>query len=113
MRGVDHEDHLHELEVVDGELVRPADARVPLEPDARERALLRTATPAMQTAAAAATGFVAGAATLALLRRYGSARLERGLGVDRLPSGRGRTYIVHIRPLRTPPPPIGPGPHVE
>jgi hypothetical protein len=56
---------------------------------------------------------MAGAATLALLRRYGNARLERALGPGQLPSGPGRTYIVHVRPLRTPPPPIGPGPSVE
>jgi hypothetical protein len=64
---------------------------------------------------AAATGFVAGAATLALARRYGSRRLERALaaagpeepllssGAQR---GAGRTYLVHVRPLPT----LGPGP---
>jgi hypothetical protein len=59
---------------------------------------------AMQTAVAAATGFVAGAATLALLRRYGMARLERGAAehAGELPASLrgGRTYIVHVRPLR-------------
>jgi hypothetical protein len=106
------QDQDYEVEVLDGELVGPTHVFVPIEPDARERALLRNTTPAMQTAAAAATGFVAGAATLALLRRYGNARLERGLAAGRLPAGPGRTYIVHVRPLRTPPP-IGPGPSVE
>jgi hypothetical protein len=109
---MEHEDQPEDVEVLDGELVGPTHDYAPLEPEARDRALLRTATPAMQTAAAAATGFVAGAATLALLRRYGNARLERGLGPGRLPAGPGRTYIVHVRPLRTPPP-IGPGPPPE
>jgi hypothetical protein len=53
----------------------------------------------LTTAAIAATGFVAGAATLALLRRYGQARLERA-AVDELPpSRRVRTYVVHVRTL--------------
>jgi hypothetical protein len=37
-----------------------------------------SALPAVQTAAAAATGFVAGAATLALLRRRSARRVSRG-----------------------------------
>jgi hypothetical protein len=51
----------------------------------------------------AATGFVAGAATMALLRRYGQARLERaGAAVPALepPHVRqARTYVVHVRQL--------------
>jgi hypothetical protein len=120
MPAVENEDHRaqaqdqhDEEEVLDGELVGPSYDYVPIKPAARERALLRGTTPAMQTAAAAATGFVAGAATLALLRRYGNARLERGLAPGQLPARRGgQTYIVHVRPLPTPPP-IGPGPNVE
>ena len=62
--------------------------------------------PALQTAAAAATGFIAGAATLALLHRRSSRRVPaagtrqfRPLGPP--PGGTHRTYLVHVisRPL--------------
>ncbi len=67
----------------------------------------------VQTAVAAATGFIAGAATLALLRRYGLARAtarELELGGPREQSRRsaeqgpvrGGTYLVSIRPLQPP-----------
>jgi hypothetical protein len=110
-----------EEEIVDGEVVEHAG--VPLPSAAEPRALPledRPAqgldwarTPAVQSAFAAATGFVAGAATLALMRRYGVAKLERALTATPdepllapgAALGPGRTYIVHVRPLRT----IGPG----
>jgi hypothetical protein len=60
---------------------------------------------AVRAAAAAATGFVAGAATLALARRYGSRRLEQRLrptGGVSWPSTGTRTYIVRVRVLRPP-----------
>lgn len=95
------EDELYEVEVLDGELVpHPAGQ---LEPVNAERLPLRMAQPAMQTAVVAATGFVAGAATMALLRRYGAARSERSTAVatpaepQRL--GQARTYVVHVRQL--------------
>lgn len=66
--------------------------------------------PTVQAAAAAATGFVAGAATLALMQRYSLRRVARhmpGVGaaidpsVGRLrgpvPAGPAQTYIVYVR----------------
>ena len=66
---------MYEIEVLDGELVAHPHAQ--LEAVGAEQLPLRAAQPAVQTAMAVATGFVAGAATMALLRRYGQARLER------------------------------------
>ena len=57
---------------------------------------------AVQAAAAAATGFVAGAATLALARRYGSRRVQRRQGGGILPARGTRTYIVRVHVLRPP-----------
>jgi hypothetical protein len=96
------DDELYEIEVLDGEVVEHSQAlTVPLN---GERVPIWASPPVMQTAVAAATGFVCGAATLALLRRYGMARLERNAAAHAagpLPSSRGgRTYIVHVRPLR-------------
>ena len=69
-----------------------------------------SASPTVHAAAAAATGFVAGAATLALMRRYGLRRVARqvqsaGGALDtnrrhvRWPMVRdpGETYLVHVR----------------
>lgn len=98
-RGVDRE--LYEIEVLDGELV---EERPVLAPPAQEpRAVSRVTSPGVQTAVAATAGFVAGAATLALLHHYGLARLERAAAAAREqvqpPAGRARTFIVHVRPL--------------
>ena len=63
---------------------------------------MRATQPAVQTAVAAATGFVAGAATMALLRRYGQARLERAAPAPALEPqrpGQARTFVVHVRQL--------------
>jgi hypothetical protein len=96
------DEELYEIEVLDGEVVKHSQELS--EPLSGERAPIWLSPPAMQTAVAAATGFVCGAAALALLRRYGMARLERGAAAhagEVLPSSRGgRTYIVHVRPLR-------------
>ena len=79
------------------------------------RSLARSAAlPAVQTAAAAATGFVVGAATLALLRRRDSRHLSRELRDlrGRLDSPRrvaepplepGQSYLVHVRVFSRPP----------
>jgi hypothetical protein len=55
--------------------------------------------PAVQAAAAAITGFVAGAATLALVRRRNARRLARVERPAPVGYGRARTYLVHIRVL--------------
>ena len=95
------DEELYETEVLEGELVEYSHA-APAALNA-EQVPISISPLAVQTAVAAATGFVAGAATLALLRRYGIARLERGAAAHgvALPPARGaRTYIVHVRPLR-------------
>jgi hypothetical protein len=71
--------------------------------------------PAVQAAAVAATGFVAGAATIALLRRHGMRKLAarealdlRGMRdayrqpFDRLEPGSTRTYLVNVRVVSRP-----------
>lgn len=92
-------DQVDEIEVLDGELVH-----VVAEPPqtASERLPALASQQAMQTAVAAATGFVAGAATVALLRRYGLSRLERVAEQPALAPPRttgARTYVVHVRQL--------------
>jgi hypothetical protein len=87
-------------EVVDG-LPVLAEVRT-LEPAAA------VALPAVQAAAAAATGFVAGAATLALLRRHSARRLARArLSTQRrgpagLPVVASRSFLVDVHLLAKP-----------
>jgi hypothetical protein len=102
------------IEVVDGEPVVEAHA-LPVVAEVREITVLPPAPSglgAVQAVAAAATGFVAGAATLALARRYGGRRLER-LGRElasgaRRPdefwprAGTTRTYVVRVHVLGRP-----------
>jgi hypothetical protein len=79
-------------ELVDG---LPVLAEVhPIEPTA-----MATALPTVQAAAAAVTGFVAGAATLAVMRRRHARRLARrghGVPLDLLPVAGTRSYLVHV-----------------
>jgi hypothetical protein len=91
---------LYEIEVLDGEVVSTPDHQ--LETTHAQRLPSRAGQPGVQTAVAAATGFVAGAATLALLRRYGQARLERSAPAPALELrrvGPARTYVVTVRRL--------------
>ncbi len=64
------------------------------------------ALPAVQAAAAAATGFVAGAATLALVRRRSSRRLARGRAPRRAPQRQSivdsRSFLVDVHLLAKP-----------
>jgi hypothetical protein len=95
-----------EIEVVDG---------LPVVSSRRELSRSAAALPAVQTAAAAATGFMVGAATLALLRRRDSRRLMRELRdlrgrvdpVRRPPEAPmmepGQSYLVHVRVFSRPP----------
>ncbi len=95
------EDDLYEIEVLDGELVPHPVAKLELAD--HERLPLRAAQPAVQTAMAAATGFVAGAAAMALLRRYGPARIERAApapaALEPPRPGPIRAYVVHVRQI--------------
>lgn len=94
------EELLAEIEVVDG---------LPVLSRGRAPAVL----PMVQTAAAAATGLMVGAATLALLRRRDSRRLSRELRDLRtrlepprrpeLPMEPGQSYLVHVRVFSRPP----------
>jgi hypothetical protein len=56
-----------------------------------------TVLPAVQAAAAAATGFVAGAATLAVMRRHRVRKLaSRQRGLPGLPVSGRRTFLVDV-----------------
>ncbi len=64
--------------------------------------------PAVQAAAAAATGFVAGAATIALVRRRSARKLARAQrsvprrAVEMLPIVSSRTFLVDVHVLAKP-----------
>jgi hypothetical protein len=63
------------------------------------------ALPAVQAAAAAATGFVAGAATLALMRRHTARKLARSRlrrGIDALPIAGTRSFLIDIHLIAKP-----------
>lgn len=68
----------------------------------------RATLPAVQAAAAAATGFVAGAATLALVRRHSTRKLARTQRkapkrpVDMLPIVGSRTFLVDVHLIGKP-----------
>lgn len=101
MLHVPPEQDVYEIEVLEGELV--AQPHTQLEPIGPEQLPLRVAQPAVQTAVAMATGFVAGAATMALLRRYGAAKLEQAVAAPTAAEAprprQTRTYVVHVRQL--------------
>lgn len=90
----------YEIEVLEGEVVGPVHSQI--VPAAPDRLPGRVGAAGVQTAMAAATGFVAGAATMALLRRYGQVRLDRAAPAPQLEPqypGQTRTYVVHVRQL--------------
>ena len=60
--------------------------------------------PAFQAAAAAATGFVAGAATLALVKRHTARKLARAhrRPIDMLPIVGSRTFLVDVHLIAKP-----------
>jgi hypothetical protein len=65
-----------------------------------------TSLPAVQAAAVAATGFVAGAATLALVRRHTARKLARSRGprraLDALPIVGSRSFLVDVHLIAKP-----------
>lgn len=103
----------HDEEEVDGVPVLAEVRPVPevVEASASRLPVLRA--PAVQAAAAAATGFLAGAATFALVRRSAARRLAaaarepvlggRRPGLDMLPIVRSQTYIVDVHVIGRPP----------
>ena len=62
--------------------------------------------PAVQAAAVAATGFVAGAATLALMRRHSARKIARSRGprraLDTLPIVGSRSFLVDVHLIAKP-----------
>jgi len=63
------------------------------------------ALPTVQAAAAAATGFVAGAATLVLMRRHATRKLARSRlrrGMDALPIAGTRSFLIDIHLIAKP-----------
>jgi hypothetical protein len=93
--GVDEMAAIEDAEIVDG-LPVLAEVRA-IEPASA------VSLPAVQAAAAAATGFVAGAATLALVRRRSARRLSRG---RRTPGGLSivntRSFLVDVHLIAKP-----------
>jgi hypothetical protein len=64
-----------------------------------------TTLPAVQAAAAAATGFVAGAATIALIRHHTARKVARSRlrrGVDALPIAGTRSFLIDIHLIAKP-----------
>lgn len=79
---------------------------VPVLAEARPLATAPAPLPAVQAAAVAATGFVAGAATLALVRRHSARKAVRRSATrraaDMLPIVGSRTFIVDVHLLAKP-----------
>lgn len=99
------DEELYELEVLDGEVVQQSTELAPAPSSGRS--LVWGSAPVLQTAAVAVTGFVAGAATFALLRRYAVRAREAEMLLDRprggpLPMRRGATYLVQVRQIVPP-----------
>lgn len=106
----DHADATTDLETgaltpVDAE-VEEAVEGVPVLAEARPLAVAPATLPAVQAAAVAATSFVAGAATLALVRRHSARKLARRSmprrAVDALPIVGSRSFIVDVHLLARP-----------
>lgn len=101
------DEELYELEVLDGEVVQQSTELAPAP--STGRSVVWGSAPVLQTAAVAATGFVAGAATFALLRRYAVRAREAELLAERsglrggpLRMRRGATYLVQVREIVPP-----------
>jgi hypothetical protein len=87
---------LGDEEIVDG---------LPVLADVRAVERASPVLPAVQAAAAAATGFVAGAATLALVRRHGArrqARVSSRRSVGGLPIVGTRSFLVDVHLIAKP-----------
>ncbi len=93
------EPSLEPEEIVDG---------LPVLAEVRAIEPARGSLPAAQAAAAAATGFVAGAATLALVRRRTTRKMKRAQRnaprrpIDMLPIVGSRTFLVDVHLLAKP-----------
>jgi hypothetical protein len=100
----------NETTVVEAELVEPIEMvdGLPVVAEVRRIELASPVTlPAVQAAAVAATGFVAGAATLALFRRHSARKLARARfhqrrGIDALPIVGSRRFLVDVHLIAKP-----------
>lgn len=101
------EHELTEVDVVDEPEEEVIDA-VPVLAQVRAVEVVSPASlPAVQAAAVAATGFVAGAATLALVKRRQARRLARARpsvrrGLDALPIVGSRSFLVDVHLIAKP-----------
>ncbi len=81
---------------------------VPVLAEARPLETTPVALPAVQAAAVAATGFVAGAATIALVKRHSARKLARATpsaprrAVDMLPIVGSRSFLVDVHLIAKP-----------
>jgi hypothetical protein len=108
MTDVDRMDDERLHEVLDGELEEELVDGLPVLAEVRA---IEPATPAIlpavQAAAAAATGFVAGAATLALVRRHSTRKQSRTRrvsarrGGELLPIVGSRTFLVDVHLIKS------------
>jgi len=93
---------------LDGEAEEETVDALPVLAEVRPIERAPASLPAVQAAAAAATGFVAGAATIALVRRHSArklARAQRALPrrpIDMLPVVGSRTFLVDVHLLAKP-----------
>ena len=88
-------------------LAPAAGPAAPVQPLPRSGALASVASPAVQAAAAAATGFVAGAATLALVRRHSARKQARAIvrprrAAEALPILSSRSFLVDVHLIGKP-----------
>jgi uncharacterized membrane protein len=99
------EGDLLEAEILDGELLCDA---APALAGSRSLAPAPAALPAVTAAAAVATGFVAGAATLALVRRHSARKLSRTSarrqrrGAEGLPIVGSRSFLIDVHLIAKP-----------
>jgi hypothetical protein len=98
----------HDLAPVDAEIVEDVETvdGLPVLTDVRTIERVQVSVlPAVQAAAAAATGFVAGAATVALVRRRSARKLAaraRRRPTDLLPVVGTRTFLVDVHLIAKP-----------
>jgi hypothetical protein len=95
------------VDLVDDALVEETVDAVPVLAEARPIELAPSSLPAVQAAAVAATSFVAGAATVALIKRHSARKVARARAtprraVDMLPIVGSRTFLVDVHLLAKP-----------
>jgi hypothetical protein len=112
VRAVTMSTRMNEIELSDEVILEGEEESVDGLPVLAEVRAIEPATrpllPAVQAAAAVATGFVAGAATVALVKRHAARKLARSgrsgprRAVDMLPIVGSRTFLVDVHLLSKP-----------